>query len=62
MEDLYRRAVGAGQDVRVEHHLPLLRVLRLPLQLPHAQSLRGRHHGQLRLPHQVGQNSLLFWG
>ena len=38
---------GPGQDLWIQPHLPLLCLLHIPLQLPHAQSLCCRHHGQL---------------
>ena len=47
-----RRTPRPRQDVRLQHHVPLLCQLRLPVQLPHAQPVRGRHHGQLWLPDQ----------
>ena len=40
------------QDLRLHVLLHLLRLLHLPLLLPHAQLVRRCHHGQLRLPDQ----------
>lgn len=44
------REAGAGR-LRLKRGLRLLRVVHLLLLVPHAKSLRRRHHGQLRLPH-----------
>lgn len=44
------RKVRTGR-LRLQHRLRLLRVVHLLLLIPHAESLRRRHHGQLRLPH-----------
>ena len=44
------REVRTGR-LRFQHRLCLLRVVHLLLLIPHAESLRRRHHGQLRLPY-----------